>query len=191
MRNRHKQIYSNSSAGILSFQVRTRFFWTVLLCSVALGCKSQDLLHIPQNITPASSAYKTEIFNLVEPDGDQYGTAIGQAVSAAFDHFLKLSGQDVQMLRERLLSGPATEGSLWKVGNSHEWLYHICQANQSNVTNVALFYDEVSHRMAGRLLYRCALQWLGNPGDAEKALIENEYPIRIGADDARIFCRKG
>ncbi|KUZ83466.1 hypothetical protein WI38_27945 [Burkholderia ubonensis] len=164
--------------------------WVVLLCSMALSCNAQSQAPAPNNVTPASSGYKTEIFNLADPAGNQYGTATGRAVSAAFDHFLDLSGLDVKMLRKRLLSGPATEGSLWKVGESREWLYQTCQEHQCNVTNVALLYDEQSHRTAGRLLYRCTPQWLGNPTDAEKALIEHEYPIKIDADDARIFCKK-
>jgi len=190
MRDCNKKMRSNAFAGILSLQARTRFLWVVLFCPLTFGCIAQSQLPVPENVTPASSGYKTEIFNLVDPDGDQYGTVIGGAVSAALDGFLNLSGLDVQMLRKRLLSGPATEGSLWKIGQSREWLYHICQANQCNVTNVALLYDEQTHRAAGRLLYRCTPKWLGNPSDAEKALIENKYPIRIDADDVRIFCRK-
>lgn len=190
MRDHNKEMHFNGFAGIRSLHARTKYLWMILFCSVALGCKAQSQVPAPKEVTPASSEYKTEIFNLVDPVGNQYGTATGRAVSAAFDHFLNLSGLDVKMLRKRLLSGPATEGSLWKVGESREWLYQVCQANQCNVTNVALLYDEQSHRTAGRLLYRCKPQWLGNPSDAEKALIENEYPIKIDADDARIFCKK-
>ena len=191
MRDHNKKLRLNGQAGMGLFQVRTKFLWVTLLCSVAFGCQAQSQAPVSENVTPASSVYKTEIFNYVDPDGNQYGTAISRSVLDAFDHLLTSSGLDVQMLHKRLLSGPATQGSLWKVGESREWLYHICQANQCNVTNVALFYDEQSHRTAGRLLYRCTPQWLGNPSDAEKALIENEYPVKIDADDARIFCKKG
>ncbi|MFL9960507.1 hypothetical protein PQR02_05090 [Paraburkholderia sediminicola] len=179
----------NGFAEIRSFWDRAKFLWAVLFCSMAFGCKAQSEVPVPENVTPTSSEYKTEIFNLVDPDGERYGTASGRAVSAAFDSFVNLSGLDVQILRRRLLSGPATAGSLWKVDESREWLYHICQAKQCNVTNVALLYDEQSHRTAGRLLYRCTPQWLGNPSNAEKALIEKEYPIKFDADDARIFCK--
>ncbi|WP_322050186.1 hypothetical protein [Paraburkholderia bannensis] len=172
------------------FDARFRLFWMGLFCSAAFGCQAQGHMPVAENVTPASSVYKTEIFNLVDPDGDQAGTAIGRTMSTAFDHFLGLSGLDAQMLRKRVLSGPATEGSLWKVSDSTEWLYHVCQANQCNVTNVAMLYDEQSHRTAGRLLYRCTPQWLGSPSEAEKALIDSQYPIKIDADDARIFCRK-
>ncbi|MGY4728259.1 hypothetical protein [Burkholderia pyrrocinia] len=185
-----KKMRLKGFSGVRSYQVRFRFLWMLLFCSVAFGCKAQSQATAAENVTPASSGYKTEIFNLVDPDGDQAGTVTGRTVSTAFDHFLNLSGLDVKMLRKRLLSGPATEGSLWKVGESREWLYHVCQANQCNVTNVAMLYDEQSHRTAGRLLYRCAPQWLGNPSDAEKVLIETQYPIKIDADDARIFCKK-
>jgi hypothetical protein len=181
---------SKTLSEILSVQARTGFLWIVLLCPLTSICNAKSQSSVPENLTPASSVYKTEIFNLIDPDGDQYGTAIGEQVSAAFDGILKLSGLDVQMLRKRLLNGPATEGALWKIGKSREWLYHICQANQCNVTNVAMFYDEQTHRAAGRLLYRCTQKWLGSPSDEEKALIESEYPIKIDADDVRIFCRK-
>lgn len=190
MRNHNKKMHLIGFPGIHSIQVQTRTLWVVLLCSMALSCKAQSQAPAPNNVTPATSGYKTEIFNFVDPAGNQYGTATGRAVSVAFDHFLNLSGLDMKMLRKRLLSGPATEGSLWKVGESREWLYQTCQEHQCNVTNVALLYDEQSHRTAGRLLYRCTPQWLGNPSDAEKALIEREYPIKIDADDARIFCKK-
>ncbi|WP_179405517.1 hypothetical protein [Burkholderia guangdongensis] len=191
MTQRHnKKMRLNGFSGVRSLEARFRFLWMVLFCFAAFGCKAQSQAPVAENVTPASSGYKTEIFNLVDPDGNQSGTEIGRAVSTAFDHFLNMSGLDAQMLRKRLLSGPATEGSLWKVGESREWLYHICQANQCNVTNVALLYDEQSHRTAGRLLYRCTPQWLGSPSDAEKGLIENQYPIKIDADDARIFCKK-
>ncbi|WP_157648138.1 hypothetical protein [Burkholderia ubonensis] len=190
MRNHNKKMHLIGFSGIHSIQVRTKTLWVVLLCSMALSCNAQSQAPAPNNVTPASSGYKTEIFNLADPAGNQYGTATGRAVSAAFDHFLNLSGLDVKMLRKRLLSGPATEGSLWKEGESREWLYQTCQEHQCNVTNVALLYDERSHRTAGRLLYRCTPQWLGNPADAEKALIEHEYPIKIDTDDARIFCKK-
>ncbi|WP_175890233.1 hypothetical protein [Burkholderia cepacia] len=175
---------------VRSYQARFRFLWMVLFCSAAFGCKAQSQVSVAENVTPASSEYKTEIFNLVDPDGSQADTPAGRTLSSAFDHFLNTSGLDVRMLRKRLLSGPATQGSLWRVGDSREWLYHICQANQCNVTNVAMLYDEQSHRTAGRLLYRCAPQWLGSPSAAEKTLIETQYPIRIDADDARIFCKK-
>jgi len=164
----------------------------LLLCLAAFGCKAeaQGQAVAPADITPASSVYKTELFNLVDPDGNQYGSPAGRQVSAAFDQLLGQAGQDPKLLRKRLLSGPAVQGALWRIGASHEWLYQICQANQCNVTNVAMFYDEQSHRAAGRLVYRCATQWLGNPGDTEKALIEKQYPVSIDADDAAIFCKK-
>ncbi|WP_157379310.1 hypothetical protein [Burkholderia ubonensis] len=190
MRNHNKKMRLNGFSEVHSIQARTKSLLAALFCSTAFGCNAQSQAPAPNNVTPASSGYKTEIFNLADPAGNQYGTATGRAVSAAFDHFLDLSGLDVKMLRKRLLSGPATEGSLWKVGESREWLYQTCQEHQCNVTNVALLYDEQSHRTAGRLLYRCTPQWLGNPSDAEKALIEREYPIKIDADDARIFCKK-
>lgn len=190
MRGGNRKIDSDSSARIFSLRDRPKIPLVALLCALALGCHAQTQFPAPENVTPASSGYKTEIFNLVDPDGDQYGTPIGNAVLSAFDRMLNLSGLDLQMLRRRLLSGPATEGSLWKIGNSQGWLYHICQANQCNVTNVAFLYDEQTHRAAGRLLYRCTPKWLGNPSDAEKALIENKYPIKIDQDDVRVFCGK-
>lgn len=190
MRDCNKRIHSSTFARILSLRARTKLLLVALFCPLAFSCSAQSQLPDPENVTPASSVYKTEIFNLVDPDGDQYGTEIGRTVSSAFDGMLNLSGLNVQILRKRLLSGPATEGSLWKIGKSREWLYHICQANQCDITNVALLYDEQTHRAAGRLLYRCTPKWLGNPSDAEKALIEDEYPIKIDADDVRVFCGK-
>lgn len=189
-RDRSHTMRAGSGAGKFSVQVRTVLSWAVLCFPLACHGVAHAEASAPTNITPASSGYKTEIFNLVGPDGDQSGTAISRTVSAAFDNFLNLAGRDTKTLRKRLLSGPATEGTLWKIGESREWLYHICQAHQCNVTNVALLVDEQTHRTAGRLLYRCEPQWLGNPNAAERALIEREYPVQIDPDDARIFCRK-
>ncbi|MBN3726170.1 hypothetical protein [Burkholderia sp. Ac-20379] len=167
---------------------RAHFAGALLLCLAAFGCKAEA--QAPADITPASSVYKTEIFNLVDPDGNQFGSPAGHQVSAAFDGLLGQSGIDPKLLRQRLLSGPAVQGALWQVGGAHEWLYQICQAHQCNVTNVAMFYDASSHRAAGRLIYRCATQWLGHPSDAEKALIEAQYPVTIKAADAAIFCKQ-
>ncbi|VWC32248.1 hypothetical protein BLA23254_06422 [Burkholderia lata] len=191
MQGRTEKMRKNGSSGARLFDARFRFLLMALCCSVTFGCKAQSQAPAAaENVTPASSDYKTEIFNLVDPDGNQSGTAAGQAVSSAFDRFLGQSGLDVQMLRQRLLTGPATQGALWKMGESREWFYHICQAHQCNTTNVAMFYDEQSHRTAGRLMYRCTPQWLGNPSDAEKALIESRYPVKIDAGDVRYFCQK-
>lgn len=190
MQGHTEKIRLNGSSGVRPFDARFRFLLMALCCSATFGCKAQSKAPVLEDVTPASSAYKTEIFNLVGPDGSQSGTASGRAVSSAFDRFLGLSGLDVQMLRKRLLTGPATEGALWKVGESREWLYNICQAHQCNITNVTMVYDEQSHRTAGRLLYRCTPQWLGNPSDAEKALIESQFPVKIDADDVRYFCQK-
>ncbi|KVK75239.1 hypothetical protein WT01_02650 [Burkholderia cepacia] len=184
-------MHADGSAGVFSLRARTVLLRAVLFFPLACNGQAHGEESMAKNITPASSGYKTEIFNLVDPDGNQSGTAIGRTVSSAFDNFLNLAGQDSKTLRKRLLSGPATEGGLWKIGESREWLYHLCQAHQCNVTNVALLYDEQSHRMAGRLLYRCESKWLGNPSAAERALIEREFPVKIDPDDARIFCRKG
>jgi hypothetical protein len=187
---RHLDEKLRSNANEIPLQARNKFLLAFFLITLTFGCRAQSQIRVPANITPATSEYKTEIFNLVDPDGDRYGTTVGRNVSGAFNDLLGLSGLDVEMLRKRLMSGPATEGSLWEIGASSEWLYHICQANQCNVTNVALLYNEQTHRAAGRLLYRCTLKWLGSPSDAEKALIDSQYPIKIDADDARIFCRK-
>ncbi|NHV26440.1 hypothetical protein [Burkholderia sp. D-99] len=188
--NRGAGMHADSGAGMFSLRVRAVLLRAVLLIPLAYNCQAHGEEPVPKNITPASSGYKTEIFNLVDPDGNQSGTAIGRTVSSAFDNFLNLAGQDSKTLRKRLLSGPATEGALWQIGESREWLYHLCQAHQCNVTNVALLYDEQSHRTAGLLLNRCEPKWLGNPSAAERALIEREYPVKIDPDDARIFCRK-
>jgi hypothetical protein len=179
-----------SNAIEVRLQARNKFLLAFLLITLTFGCRAQKQIPVPETITPATSEYKTEIFNLVDPDGDRYQTTVGKNVSRAFDEILGLSGLDVKMLRKRLMSGPATEGSLWKIGASSEWLYQICQANQCNVTNVALLYNEQTHRAAARLLYRCTQKWLGSPSDAEKALIDNQYPAKIDADDARICCWK-
>lgn len=188
-RNRGKGMRADSGAGVFPLRARAVLLGAVLFFPLAYHCQAHAEESVPKNITPASSGYKTEIFNLVGPDGDQSGTAIGRTVSAAFDNFLNLAGQDSKTIRKRLLSGPATEGTLWKIGESREWLYHLCQAHQCNVTNVALLVDEQTHRTAGRLLYRCETKWLGNPSVAERTLIEREYPVKIDADDAKFFCK--
>ncbi|WP_052007239.1 hypothetical protein [Burkholderia paludis] len=189
-RDRGNTMRAGSGAGMSPLPGLSVLLWAALAFPLACHGQARSEAPVPQDITPASSRYKTEIFNFVDPDGDQYGTAIGRTVSAAFDDFLRQAGQGSPALRARLLSGPATEGALWKVGASREWLYHACQAHQCGVTNVALFYDEESHRTAGRLVNRCVPVWIGNPSGAERALIEQAYPVRIDTDDARIFCRK-
>ena len=95
------------------------------------------------------------------------------------DGELQLRGPGRQSGLQRLPSGPATEGTLWKVGESREWLYHVCQAHPCNITNLAMLDDERSRRAAGRLLYRCTPPWLGNPADAEKALIDAPFVASV------------
>ncbi|PZP67751.1 MAG: hypothetical protein DI592_23360 [Stenotrophomonas maltophilia] len=59
------------------------------------------------------------------------------------------------------------------------WLYSACQAHACGSTQLAALYDPADRHMVGRLILNCEVRWLGNPSDAQRAVLDARKPVNL------------
>lgn len=132
----------------------------------------------------------TELFNLV---GDavcgktcpQYDARVDKAFS---DMLADAASLGDARLRERIGSGPQPQGERIQTAAGERWLYRACQAHQCNLTTLVALYDPTTGRMAGRLVDKCQVHWLGAlPAEAMDRISELA-PVQISDEDYTAFC---
>lgn len=132
----------------------------------------------------------TELFNLV---GDavcgktcpQYDARVDKAFG---DMLADAASLGDARLRERIGSGPQPQGERIQTAAGERWLYRACQAHQCNVTTLVALYDPTTGRMAGRLVDKCQVHWLGTlPAEAMDRISELA-PVQISDEDYTAFC---
>jgi hypothetical protein len=132
----------------------------------------------------------TELFNLV---GDavcgktcpQYDARVDKAFS---DMLADAASLGDARLRERIGSGPQPQGERIQTAAGERWLYRACQAHQCNLTTLVALYDPTTGRMAGRLVDKCQVHWLGTlPAEAMDRISELA-PVQISDEDYTAFC---
>ena len=138
----------------------------------------------------ATDPLATELFNLV---GDavcgktcpQYDARVDKAFSDMLNDAASL---DDARLRERIGSGPQPQGERIQTAAGERWLYRACQAHQCNLTTLVALYDPATGRMAGRLVDKCQVYWLGAlPAEAMDRISELA-PVQISDEDYTAFC---
>lgn len=146
----------------------------------------------PATATGAESTdpLATELFNLV---GDaacgktcpQYDARVDKAFS---DMLADAASLGDARLRERIGSGPQPQGERIQTAAGERWLYRACQAHQCNLTTLVALYDPTTGRMAGRLVDKCQVHWLGTlPAEAMDRISELA-PVQISDEDYTAFC---
>lgn len=138
----------------------------------------------------ATDPLATELFNLV---GDavcgktcpQYDPRVDKAFT---DMLADAAALGDARLRERIGSGPQPQGERIQTAAGERWLYRACQAHQCNLTTLVALYDPATGRMAGRLVDKCQVHWLGTlPADAMDRISERA-PVQISDEDYTAFC---
>ncbi len=138
----------------------------------------------------ATDPLATELFNLV---GDavcgktcpQYDPRVDKAFT---DMLADAAALGDARLRERIGSGPQPQGERIQTAAGERWLYRACQAHQCNLTTLVALYDPATGRMAGRLVDKCQVHWLGTlPADAMDRISER-VPVQISDEDYTAFC---
>jgi len=138
----------------------------------------------------ATDPLATELFNLV---GDavcgktcpQYDARVDKAFSDMLNDAASLGDA---RLRERIGSGPQPQGERIQTAAGERWLYRACQAHQCNLTTLVALYDPATGRMAGRLVDKCQVYWLGAlPAEAMDRISELA-PVLISDEDYTAFC---
>jgi hypothetical protein len=138
----------------------------------------------------ATDPLATELFNLA---GDaacgktcpQYDARVDKAFS---DMLADAASLGDARLRERIGSGPQPQGERIQTAAGERWLYRACQAHQCNLTTLVALYDPTTGRMAGRLVDKCQVHWLGTlPAEAMDRISELA-PVQISDEDYTAFC---
>jgi hypothetical protein len=125
----------------------------------------------PQPFPAALVRYKARVFELIEPGENKY--------DAGFAHQLR-SLVATQLAKNakflpRVTSGPADVGTYVVSGQRAYIHYGVCQAHQCDNTTLDILFDPSRNRMVGKLLDSCAPYWLGQPDNAEIALLEQRH----------------
>lgn len=138
----------------------------------------------------ATDPLATELFTLV---GDavcgktcpQYDARVDKAFS---DMLADAASLGDARLRERIGSGPQAQGERIQTAAGERWLYRACQAHQCNLTTLVALYDPATGSMAGRLVDKCQVHWLGALPAAAMDQISELAPVQISDEDYTAFC---
>jgi hypothetical protein len=136
-----------------------------------------------EDITCADAPLATYFFTLVGGNTVDDCGRKDPEVLAAFDALMKEAAptesvdREVPPLRERLLSGPSAPGRPLHVQDQTWWYYSACQAHQCSTTALDMLYAPAQSKMVGRLVTDCKVRWLGDPSEAQRALIETTHPL--------------
>ena len=150
--------------------------------AVSSICSAADSAAVnAPGVSSAVAPYQTQLFNLVMNkrslvDGKNH---YQKSFDQRFDAMLASSTLAKQQpstvsLKKRLLSGPQPDAVLVRDKRSgHEYVvYQACQAHACDATSLAVLYAPDSQAMSGRLNMHGKVEYLGNPGNAEKNLLD-------------------
>ena len=152
------------------------FIAVISICSAA----DSAAVNAP-GVSSAVAPYQTQLFNLVMNkkslvDGKNH---YQKSFDQRFDAMLASSALAKQQpatvsLKKRLLSGPQPDAVLVrdKTSGREYVVYQACQAHACDETSLAVLYAPVSQAMSGRLTMHGKVEYLGNPGNAEKSLLD-------------------
>ncbi len=121
--------------------------------------------------------YQAKLFELIEADESKYDADFAKRFTTMLAPYAK----DHRNFRKRITSGAATEGNVIKESGRSYVHYGICQAHQCDTTTMNVLFDPVSKRMVAKILDRCAASWLGNPDEAEQALLDTQHQLNFPA----------
>ena len=155
-----------------------------MACILGVACATAVTAEL-RPAAPLSAAavapYETQLFNLLMNqrsilDKKNY---YQPAFAAQFDALLASSAlakadKTKVSLKKRLLSGPASAGSVvTDLPSGRQFLYYdACQAHRCDDTSLGLLFDPVSRRMIGKLNLDKQSEYLGAPSDSEKHLLQ-------------------
>jgi hypothetical protein len=132
---------------------------------------SQSLAFAHQSFPAALVRYEARLFELTEPGEKKYDAGFAGLLRALV---APQTAKNAKFLA-RLTSGPTDVGSYFATGQRGYVYYGICQVHQCDTTTMDILFDPVSKRMVGKLLDRCVPQWLGQPDNAEMALLDQRH----------------
>lgn len=149
-----------------------------------------DTAAAPAADEPAGNPLAVELFTLV---GDsvcarqcpQYDARVDKAYTALLAEAASLGDA---RLRERIGSGPQPVGERVQTAAGERWLYRACQAHQCNLTTLVALYDPTTGSMAGRLVDKCQVHWLGALPAEAMDRISALAPVKISDEDYTAFC---
>lgn len=138
----------------------------------------------------AGNPLATELFNLVGDadcgkDCPAYDARVDKAYTAMLADAANLGDA---RLRDRIGSGPQPQGERIQTAAGERWLFRACQAHQCNLNTLVALYDPATGSMAGRLVDRCQVYWLGALPAAAMDQISVLAPVAISDEDYTAFC---
>jgi hypothetical protein len=125
----------------------------------------------PQPFPAALAGYEAPLFELTEPGEKKYDAGFARQLRTLVAPQLAKNARFLA----RLTSGPTDVGTYIASGQRAYIHYGICQAHQCDNTTMDILFDPARNRMVGKLLDKCASQWLGQPDNAEMALLDKRH----------------
>lgn len=121
---------------------------------------------------PSSMArYEAPLYELMEPGEKRYDAGFARQLRHLVAPQLAKNAQFLA----RLTSGPTARGAYVVSGQRAYIYYGICQARQCDNTTMDILFDPARNRMVGKLLDSCKPHWLGQPDNAEMALLDQRH----------------
>lgn len=121
--------------------------------------------------TSATHRYEVKLFELIEKDEPSYDAAFTKSFNNVLAPYVKKSHN----FKKRITSGAASNGNLVQVDGRRYIHYGICQAHQCDNTTLNLLFDPLSKRMVAKIFDRCAAEWLGEPDQTERTLLDDQH----------------
>lgn len=115
--------------------------------------------------------YKARLFELTNKGEAKYD----KEFLGSLKLLLKPQSQLDPRIFRRIMSGPAAEATFIVTPVTSFIHYGICQAHQCNTSNMSLLLEPKTKRMVGYLFDKCKPVWLGEPDDAEKAILKEKH----------------
>jgi hypothetical protein len=125
----------------------------------------------PRPLPDALTRYKAPLFELTEPGEKNYDAGFARQLRSLVAPQVAKNAKFLA----RLTSGPTEAGTYIASGQRAYIHYGICQAHQCDNTTMDILFDPSRKRMVGKLLDNCAPQWLGQPDNAEMALLDQRH----------------
>lgn len=137
----------------------------------APGAQAHPMAVAPQRFPTSLARYQARLFELIEPREKKYDAGFARQLRNLTAPQLAKNAKFL----ERLTSGPADVGSYAATGQRAYIYYGVCQAHQCDNTTMDILFDPARNRMIGKLLDSCAPHWLGQPDNAEMALLDQRH----------------
>lgn len=106
--------------------------------------------------------------DLVRQDSARHDPQLARQVRALLASRLQV---DARYL-DRILDGADGATGYFSAGRRDYLYFSSCHPGGCEGA-IDLLYDPVDHRLAGRLLERCAVRWLGGPDEGEMTLLDH------------------